>query len=93
VLTQQARSNAVFHAATRAPGGLTAIGVVLPLWVRITALARRERLLGRGDVAAALVLGGVLHGVGVAQQVYFARPPSRRGSHGTGSRPASNEAT
>jgi hypothetical protein len=93
VLTQQAPSNAVFHAATRAPGGLTAIGVVLPLWVRITALARRERLLGRGDVAAALVLGGALHKVAVAQQVYFARPPGRRGSHGTPSPRAAHEGT
>lgn len=90
VLTQLAPANAVFHAATRAPGRLTAIGVVLPLWVRITGLARRERLLSRRDLAAALVLGGAVHGVAVAQQVYFVRPPGRRRSHGTTSRPASH---
>jgi hypothetical protein len=74
VLTQQAAGNAVFHAATRAPGRLTAIGVVLPLWARITVLARRERLLSRRDVATALALGGAIHGAAVAQQVYFVRP-------------------
>jgi hypothetical protein len=63
VLTQQ--GNAVFHAATGAPGRLTALGVVLPLRVRITHLARRERLLSRRDVAAALALGGALHGLAV----------------------------
>ena len=71
VLTQQAAGNAVFHAATRAPGTVTAVGVVLPLWVWITRLARRERLLERRDVSAALALGGAVHGVAVARQVYY----------------------
>jgi hypothetical protein len=82
VLTQQAPSNAVFHAATGAPGRLTLVGVVLPLWVWITLLARRRRLLSRRDVAAALALGGAVHGAAVAEQVYFVRQPrhDRRGS-------------
>jgi hypothetical protein len=82
VLTQQAPSNAVFHAATRAPGRLTAVGVVRPLWVRITRLARRERLLSRRDVAGAQALGAAVHGAAVAQQVYFVRAPRRGGGVG-----------
>jgi hypothetical protein len=80
VLTQQAAGNAVFHAATRAPGRLTAIGVVLPLWARITLLAGRQRLLSRRDLVTALALGGAIHGAAVAQQVYFVRPHLRGGS-------------
>lgn len=78
VLTQQAVGNAVFHAVTGAPGRRTAIGMVLPLWARITGLARRQRLLGPRDVAAALVLGGAVHAAAVAQQVYFATVPRVR---------------
>jgi hypothetical protein len=79
VLTQQAAGNAVFHVATRAPGRLTAIGVVLPLWAGITHLGRQRGLLSRRDVATALAVGGAVHGVAVAHQVYFLGPPGRRG--------------
>src|SRR5438067_10696280 len=71
VLTQQAVGNTVFHGTTRAPGRMTAAGLVLPLWVRITRLAQEERLLHRRDVAAAVALGGAVHAVTVARQVYF----------------------
>ncbi|MBD0283433.1 MAG: hypothetical protein ICV69_14765 [Thermoleophilaceae bacterium] len=79
VLTQQAAGNAVFHGATRAPGRLTAIGIVLPLWAGITQLACQRALLRRRDVATALAVGGAAHGVAVAHQVYFLGPPGRRG--------------
>jgi hypothetical protein len=78
-VAEEAAGNAVFHAATRAPGRLTAIGVALPLWIRITRVARRERLLGRRDVHAALALGGSIHAVAVSQQVYFVTIRRRRG--------------
>jgi hypothetical protein len=78
VITQQAAGNAVFHAVTRAPGRLTAIGVALPLWIRITRLARREGILNGRDVSAALALGGMVHAAAVAQQVYSI---GRRGRH------------
>lgn len=69
-LTSQAVFNAIFHAVTRAPGTRTAVGVVLPLWVATTALARRAGALGRRDVAAALLFGGPAHAAAVARQVY-----------------------
>jgi hypothetical protein len=77
VLTQQAVGNAVFHAVTGAPGRLSAIGMVLPLWARITTLARRRGMLGRRDVVAALAVGGTVHAAAVAQQVYFLPVPGR----------------
>jgi hypothetical protein len=65
--------NAVFHGAT-VPGLPTAIGVVVPLWARITQLARQRGLLSRRELATALAVGGALHGAAVAHQVYSVAP-------------------
>ena len=69
-LTSQAVFNAIFHVARRAPGGRTAVGVVLPLWLATTALGRLAGLLDARTIAAALALGGPLHAAAVARQVY-----------------------
>ena len=71
-LTSQAVFNAVFHASTRAPGARTAAGVVLPLWLLTTALARRRGLLDRRTIIVSLAVGGPLHAAAVAHQVYRA---------------------
>ena len=75
--TQQAVFNAVFHAGTTAafctysPGTVSAVGLVLPVWVRLTRAALRERLLTRRSLTAALAIGAVLHTGAVARQVFF----------------------
>jgi hypothetical protein len=76
-LSSQAVFNALFHAFTGAPGRRTAIGLVLPLWLLTTALARAAGLLDRRTIAAALALGGPLHAAAVAQQVYGLRVSPR----------------
>jgi hypothetical protein len=75
VLTQQAVFNPVFHAgATLAfrdySPGLASSLAFPPLWVRATRAALRERRLGRGSLAAAVALGGVIHATAVARQVF-----------------------
>jgi Protein of unknown function with HXXEE motif len=69
-LTQQAVGNAAFHAGTRAPGGATAMGLVLPLWALITRAALREGLLTPRRVAASVLAGTTLHALAVRRQVY-----------------------
>ena len=77
VVTQQAVFNTLFHAgatvAFRAysPGVVTALALFLPLWWYLTRLALRKGLLTRRGLIAALVIGGLIHAVVVAQQVFF----------------------
>ena len=76
LLTQQAAFNPLFHAGTTAkfraysPGLVTSVALFPPLWYSLTRLAVREGLLTRGKVAGALVIGGLLHTVAVAEQVF-----------------------
>ena len=70
VLTQQAVGNAAFHAATRAPGVATSVGLVLPSWALITRAGLRERLITRRGVTMSLLAGGAIHGLAVRRQVY-----------------------
>jgi len=70
VLTQQAVGNAAFHAATRAPGVATSVGLVLPLWALITRAGLRERAITRRSLAVSLVAGGAIHALAVRRQVY-----------------------
>ena len=86
MVTQQAVFNAVFHVAATAafraysPGAVSSVGLVLPVWVRLTRAALRERLLTRRSMAVSLAIGGAIHAVVVAQQVFFVgRSPA--GSH------------
>jgi hypothetical protein len=77
VVTQQALFNALFHAGTTAryraysPGLATSVIVVLPLWWRITRLARRAGLLSSRGLGGGLAVGGAIHAAAVAHQVYF----------------------
>jgi hypothetical protein len=70
IVTQQAVGNAAFHAATRAPGLASAVGLVLPLWVLMTRSGLREDVITPRSLAAALVAGTAIHGVAVRRQVY-----------------------
>jgi Protein of unknown function with HXXEE motif len=70
VLTQQAVGNALFHAATRAPGVATSVGLVLPLWALITRAGLRERVVTRRSLAASLLVGSAIHALAVRAQVY-----------------------
>lgn len=76
VLTQQALFNTIFHSGTTAayreysPGLLTAVGGFLPVWLYLSALARREGLLTRSGAVGAAAVGGVVHTTAVVQQVY-----------------------
>lgn len=78
VLTQQALFNTLFHAGTTvayreySPGLFTAVGGCLPLWWRLSRLARREGLLTRSGAAAAGTIGGAVHAGAVLQTVYRA---------------------
>lgn len=86
VLTQQALWNTVFHVGTTvafraySPGLVTSVGGLIPAWVRITRLARRERLLTRRAELAAATIGGTIHATAVAQQVFFAAQRSSSAS-------------
>jgi hypothetical protein len=77
VLTQQALWNTVFHVGTTvayrsySPGVVTSVGGFLPLWWRLSCLARGERLLSSRGALAAAAIGGAIHATAVAQQVYF----------------------
>jgi hypothetical protein len=77
ILTQQALFNTAFHAGTTvayrdySPGVVTGGMLFLPLWLHVTRLGLRDGLLTRRGVTAAVLLGGVIHGGVVAQQVYF----------------------
>lgn len=79
VLTQQALFNAVFHVGATAafrrysPGLGTSLALFLPLWWLVTRLAMRDGLLTRRGLGLAIAIGGLLHGVAVAQQVFFVR--------------------
>jgi hypothetical protein len=76
VLTQQVPFNAAFHAGTTAafrtysPGLVTAV-TQLPLWWYITRLARQEGLLTARGALGAAGIGGLIHTVAVAKQVFF----------------------
>jgi Protein of unknown function with HXXEE motif len=76
VMTQQALFNTVFHVGTTvayreySPGLVTAVAGFLPLWWRLTQLARKERLLTRGGAAGAAAIGGAVHAAAFTQQLY-----------------------
>jgi hypothetical protein len=70
VLTQQAVGNAGFHAATRAPGVATSVGLVLPLWALITRAGLREGVITRRALTASLAAGIAIHALAVRSQVY-----------------------
>jgi hypothetical protein len=77
VLSQQALWNTAFHGgatlAYRAysPGLLTALGLFLPLWGRITRRSLQCGLLTGRTLLAAAAVGGLVHAAAVAQQVFF----------------------
>jgi hypothetical protein len=77
ILTQQALWNTVFHVGSSAgfraysPGVVTSVLLFLPVWWHLTRLALSERLISRRGVAAAALIGGLIHAAVVAQQVFF----------------------
>jgi Protein of unknown function with HXXEE motif len=77
ILTQQALWNTAFHVGSSAgfaaysPGVVTSVLLLLPLWWHLTRLALSERLISRRGVAAAALIGGLIHAAAVAQQVFF----------------------
>jgi hypothetical protein len=62
---------------TYSPGLVTAITQFIPLWARLTRLARREGLLTRRGAKGAALLGGLIHAVAVSQRVSFVELPER----------------
>jgi hypothetical protein len=78
VLTQQALFNTIFHVGTtaawreRSPGLVSAVTTFLPLWSIVTRDALRTGLLTRRAVAGSIALGGLVHSVAVARQVFYA---------------------
>jgi uncharacterized protein with HXXEE motif len=79
ILTQDCVFNALFHVGTTAlygaysPGLITSLVVRPPLYVYLSSLAWRERLLGVPAAALSFTAAGLIHAVVVAQQVYFVR--------------------
>ncbi len=77
ILTQQALWNTGFHVGSTvafsaySPGLVTALLVFLPVWWHLTRLALADGLISRGGVAIAVLIGGLVHGGAVAQQVFF----------------------
>jgi len=75
VLTQQALFNPMFHAGATvafrdySPGLVSSLAFPA-LWARVTRVALSQRRLSRGSLSAALALGGVIHTIAVAQQVF-----------------------
>jgi hypothetical protein len=83
VVTQQAVFNALFHSVTTvsfreySPGLVTSI-LMVPLWRRLTRTALAEGRLSRREVAACLLVAGIVHGGVVARQVFFVGVPDDR---------------
>jgi hypothetical protein len=81
VLTQQALWNTVFHVGSTAgfsaysPGLVTSALLFLPVWWHLTRLALSEGLISRKGLAVATLIGGLIHGAVVAQQVFFVEFP------------------
>jgi len=73
----QALFNTAFHVTTTAafgvysPGVITTLVLYPPLFHNLTRLAYREGLLSNGAGIVALVLGGAIHALVVALQVFF----------------------
>jgi hypothetical protein len=80
VVTQQALFNALFHSVTTvtfreySPGLITSIATV-PLWRRLTRTAIDDGRLTRPDVAACLLVAGIVHAGVVARQLFFVGVP------------------
>ena len=77
ILTQQALWNTVFHVGSTAgfsaysPGLVSSLLLFIPLWWQLTRLALSEGLISGRGVAVATMIAGLIHGVVVAQQVFF----------------------
>jgi hypothetical protein len=67
----------VFHVGSTAgfsacsPGLGSSLLLFVPLWWQLTRLALREGLISSRGVAVATLIGGLIHGTAVAQQVFF----------------------
>jgi hypothetical protein len=83
VVTQQAVFNALFHTVTTvafreySPGVITSI-LTVPLWRRLTRTAIAEGRLSSTDIAASLLVAGIVHAGVVARQVFFLGVPDDR---------------
>jgi hypothetical protein len=77
ILTQQALWNTGFHVGSTvafsaySPGLVTSVLAFLPVWWYLTRLALADGLISRRGVAIAALIGGLIHGGAVAQQVFF----------------------
>jgi uncharacterized protein with HXXEE motif len=79
ILTQDCVFNALFHVATTAlygaysPGLITSLVVRPPLYVYLSRLAWRERLLAAPAAIVSFAAAALIHAMVVAQQVYLVR--------------------
>jgi hypothetical protein len=78
ILTQDCVFNALFHIGTTAlygaysPGLITSLVIRPPLYVYLSRLAWRERLIASPAAAISFAAAGLFHAAVVARQVYFA---------------------